>query len=211
MAISLSDSHIVLNVKNSSTNDQNLFVSAFSGFVIIGTLESVNFSKRIVQISTKNLIELELELRDLNSFFTSNKDSSEPQKSGLGEYTWKGETANELKKVSYYKNELLLFTIDIEDLLSVTDCLSKVLIYTFLFKDLEISFFEFVLKDCSTGFCLENLQKNEKALDEYITNFIVQCKEQVSLNSKTILKNLFLHYSEEIKIISNIADSRNPI
>jgi hypothetical protein len=55
MAINLKDSHIALRVKNSSGKNQNLYVSAFTGFVVIGTLEGFNFPKNSLVISEKIL------------------------------------------------------------------------------------------------------------------------------------------------------------
>ena len=209
MAINLKDSHIVLRVKNSSCRNQNLYLSAFTGFVVIGTLEGFNFPKNSLAISVDNLRELRLEIQNLISFFTSNQNK-EPEISCLGDYFWKGEVNDEIQMVSYFKKDCLLFTINIKELFSIAKCLSKVLFFSFLFKDFEILFFQSLLKDCLKGLPIESLQTNENALALYITIFVNQNENQCSINNKAALKNLFDHYIKEFMNVWAIADIKSP-
>jgi hypothetical protein len=156
-----------------------------------------------------NLRELRLEIQNLISFFTSNQNK-EPEISYLGDYFWKGEVNDEIQMVSYFKKDCLLFTINIKELFSIAKCLSKVIFFSFLFKDFEILFFQSLLKDCLKGLPIKSLQTNENALSMYNTNFVNQNKNQCSINNKAALKNLFDHYIKEFKNVWPIADIKSP-
>jgi|688.fasta_scaffold303642_1 hypothetical protein len=205
MALTLKDSHIALRVQNSSCKNQNLYVGAFSGFVVIGTLEGLNFSKNSLVISVDNLEKLNLEIQNLLSFFASNQ-CKESEPSCFEDFFWRGEIKDGIQTVFYYKNKHFLFTININELISITKCLSKVIFFSFLFKDLEILFFQSLLKDCLNDISIEILQTNKNALAIYVTKFVDDLaddlaanKNQCAMNNKAALITLFDHYIKELK------------
>lgn len=217
MALTLKDSHIALRVQNSSCKNQNIYVGAFSGFVVIGTLEGLNFSKNSLVISVENLEKLTLEIQNLLSFFASNQ-CKESEISCLGDFFWRGEIKDGIETVYYYKNNHFLFTINIDELISITKCLSKVIFFSFLFKDLEILFFQSLLKDCLNDLSIEILQTNKNALAMYVTKFVDDLaadlaaneneanENQCAMNNKAALITLFDHYIKELKNVCAIAD-----
>lgn len=208
MTIYLKDCHISLSVKSKSETNSNLFVSSCSGFVVIGALENLAFSKKSLVIPIKKLKEFKLEVKKLISFLLSNIESNEAQISHFGNYSWSGQTENDIKTVCYYQKELLILKIDVEELFSITYCFSKVVFHSFLFKDLEILFVETIVRDCLNGdLLLKNLEESEDYLAVYITNFVCKNKDGISINTKTILKNIFIHYNEDIQVIFSLATS----
>lgn len=210
MSIHLKDCHIVLSVKSNFENNKNLFVSSFSGFVLVGIVKNLNFTEKRLQIPVKKFSKFRLEIENLISFLLSNIEASGPQQSCFGNYSWKGQTGSteSTKTVSYYQSELLLLTIDIDELSSITSCFSKVAFYSFLFKDLEILFFGTILQDCSRGLSLESLQTNEVTLANYIANFSARNRELTSINTIAILKNLFFYYIKEIEVILTFDEAK---
>jgi hypothetical protein len=196
MALALKDSHIVFMVPNSSGKKLNPYVGAFSGFVVIGTLEGFSFSKNSLEISIDNLRELRLEIHNLISFFTSNKNK-ESEISCLGDFFGKVKLKTRSKQFSTTKKDRFLFTINIKELFSITKCRWKVPF--FLFKDFEILFFQSLLKDCLNDLSIESLQANENALALYVTNLVSQNENQSSIYNKVALKSLLAHYIEELR------------
>lgn len=211
MSLHLKDCHIVLNIKSSF---ENLFVSAYSGFIIVGKVENLNFSEKSLIIAVNKLPQFLSEVENLITFLLSNKETSELNLSCFGNYSWNGQTENHVKTISYYQSDLLLFSFRIDELFSITNCFLKVVFYSFLFKDFEILFFESVVNDCLNGVSLKSLQTNKITLSKYITNFIADNKDElqdvISINTKTILINLFNYYIEELKAVISIAEVKNP-
>lgn len=169
----LSDSHIYFPVKNSS--EKNLFVSAFSGCVVVGTINGFTYSENIFFFKTdnnENILNCRKFISDIIVYiiirekeFQTQKFSFECKAAKAGAaacktYFCKGENNNAGEiyfhqdhiLLSFYQSidnaDVLLFTLTVHQFLSFLESLCECIIFSLTFKNLHILFLKSLVKDC---------------------------------------------------------------
>jgi len=195
----LKNCHLTLTV----IGKENLFVTSFSGYLKIGLIKNSQVVAKCMVIRVDQFETFTEEFKKSLSFLLD--DDLKTYKSNnpdMENISWQGQSGKR-KTLSYYKDEKLIFELNSQEFYSFVVAISRSMLFTFLFKDNEISFFQTLLDDClKQSQSLEDLKKDNNSLNMYIKNYLAQQnaslrKDHQNLNS--ILKTLFQNYHPILK------------
>ena len=200
MATKVTNAHLTLNVKNS----ENVFVSAFSGYLIFGEIELLCFTKKSISLPICKYVEFFEDLTKVITFFdsecTSDTDEScflclpQPRNS----WKWNGKiqqtTAGFEKTITLFSNEFMIFSFEDDKFLFFIESILQVVLFSFIFKETEIIFFQSLLENKSI-FSDYEFADNEK-LEKFINIFC-----SLHQYNKFVLKQLYYSYRNEFKFL----------
>lgn len=196
--------HLTLSVKTS----QPSFISAFSGYVIFGEMQRSSYSNKSIVFKISDFIKLFQELKKVIEFFSfeCNVASSSKHDNVDSCYQclpkpsdnrkWEGKIANNLstKSVTLFKSDICVCTLDETEFLNFIDCLLKIILYTFLFDETEVLFFQSLLE--KHDIFIDCQYADIKLMEKFINKFSL-----LHNTNKLILKQLYSFYKEEIKCL----------
>jgi len=192
---------------------EHLFVTSFSGYLKIGMIMHSQVSTKCVVLRVDQFEILPEEFAKSISFFLSEDiltfKSDNPN---LEKISWRGESKDNIKTISYYNDQKFVFELNIEEFYSLVASISSSMLFTFLFKDVEICFFQSLIDDCQKqSEILEAFRKDKNCLSSYINCY---CEKQMAslrnnnLNLSSILQTLFQNHHPIVKTILTLKDLR---
>ncbi len=206
MAISVKYAHVTLCVKTvkPADNANPVFISAFSGFITFGEIQLLCYSEQSITLKISEFVEFFEELKKVIKFFDfecirDNFDSCylclpKPQI----KRNWKGKIGNNTtlteKSVALFKSNTKICSFNEKEILDFIDTLLKVILYTFIFNETDILFFQTILNN--PDIFIDSQFADENKLEELISNHCLSNK-----TNKLILKQLFCYYKEEVKVL----------
>lgn len=193
----LSNSNITLVVKNS-----DVCVGAFCNYILIGAVENSSFVDKCVELPVHRFVWLKSELISMLSYLVEEILLEKEYGGACFETcTWKGQLVNGIKTIHFYKDQTPLFVLNLPAFFYLMQSLYSVLLFTFLFKEIDIHFCETVTQNERH---FNQLLASETKLEQFIQDFCqVYSQNNVSATnfaSKASLKNIFLYYCEELQI-----------
>ncbi len=152
----IADSFITLNLRN---NYDNIFVSAFSGYIIVGSLSKEIFTKkRSIQIPILKLTDFVTEVYYMFEFFikpvplnSSEKDVSfilkQTENQRWNRQVTKGISNDLEKKVTLFNNSEEVLKMNVNDFIYFISTLLNVGLHTFIFEEVQLKFFQIIISD----------------------------------------------------------------
>lgn len=200
MAYKVSNSHITLNVKSY----ESFFISAFSGYLTFGEIELLNYTKKSVYLPISRYVDFFEELTKVVKFFGF-ECTSDNQEScflclpkPLNGRNWKGKikqtTTGFDKSIAFFNCDILVFTSNDDQFIVFLETILKVVLFSFVFKEVEILFFQTLIENKSIFTDLNFA--NEEKLEDFLTIFC-----SLHQYNKFILKQLYLSYKMEFKFL----------
>lgn len=142
--LEISKSNLTLHINNS----QNIFMSAFSGFLTFGKIEEGVYTKQSACIPVYKLDDFIDEIEKVISYFESNESANNFSLTSLiGSHRWEGKTNVEnstlsKKTVFFFKSEIKIFVLTDNELIHFLGVMVRIILMTFLFNDKHLLFFE---------------------------------------------------------------------
>ncbi len=196
----VNNAHLTLNVKNC----ENVFVSGFTGYLVFGEIELLNFTKKSLCVPICNYVKFFTDLNKVVKFFdfectTDNQDSCflclpKPELY----WKWRGKitptTTGFDKAILLSNNDIVVFTLNDDQFLVFVESMLKVVLYTFIFKETEIIFVQTLIEN-KLLFSNDEFA-NEKNVEKFIRIFSTS-----NDYNKFLLKQLYYSYKNEFKFL----------
>lgn len=206
MYSNLKNSYSTLTVKGK----EQLFVSSFSGYLKIGTIKQSQVSIKCAVFRVDQFVTLAMEIEKCVSFLQESDETTfESNHPNLENISLVGTSQDcNCKSVGFYKDGKIVFELDLPEFNSLIKALSRSMLFTFVFKDIEIQFFQTLIDDChKEKHNLKLFKKDNNLLDTYVKSYLAQQKapsQSKLLNLSTVLKMLFQNYYKILKAILDL-------